>query len=179
VSGSDPTSGIAAIHALRVAAQAAGLWHQGAAGPGTARSHCRRGRSGRRRRRECPVILQESRATQAPEVPAGLVRRPVLTLAPAHRRGSATAGDTATVPSHRTWPGGTPPTCGGPDSLRRHPAGCLIEVGPRWPFSRRCLTESGPPQARTGLSWPAAVYGDGRRCVAAHFAASRGHPFST
>ena len=34
-----------------------------------------RGRSGRRRRRGCPVILQESRATQAPEVPAGLVWR--------------------------------------------------------------------------------------------------------
>jgi SAM-dependent methyltransferase len=34
------------------------------------------------------------------------------------------------VPSHRTWPGGTPLTCGGPDSLRRRPAGCLTEVGP-------------------------------------------------
>src|SRR5215216_2391927 len=40
------------------------------------------------------------------------------------------------VPSHRTWPGSTSLTCGGPDSLRRHSAGCLTEVGPRWPFSR-------------------------------------------
>ena len=27
------------------------------------------------------------------------------------------------VPSHRTWPASTPLTCGGPDSLRRRPAG--------------------------------------------------------
>jgi hypothetical protein len=49
------------------------------------------------------------------------------------------------VPSHRTWPGSTPLTCGGPDWLRQRPAGCLTESGPRWPFSRWCLTESGPP----------------------------------
>jgi hypothetical protein len=47
------------------------------------------------------------------------------------------------VPSHRTWPGSTPLTCGGPDSLRRRPAGCLTECSPRSPFSRRCLTEVG------------------------------------
>ena len=41
----------------------------------------------------------------------------------------------APVPSHRTWPGSMPLTCGGPDSLRRRPAGCLTESGPRWPFS--------------------------------------------
>jgi hypothetical protein len=32
-------------------------------------------------------------------------------------------------------PAARPLTCGGPDSLRRRPAGCLTEVGPRWPFS--------------------------------------------
>jgi hypothetical protein len=48
------------------------------------------------------------------------------------------------VPSHWTWPGSTPLTCGGPGSLRRRPAGCLTESGPRWLFSRRCLIQSGP-----------------------------------
>jgi hypothetical protein len=33
----------------------------------------------------------------------------------------------------------------GPDWLRRRPAGCLTEPGPRWPFSRRCLIQVGPP----------------------------------
>ena len=58
-----------------------------------------------------------------------------------------------TVPSHWTWPGDTSLTCGGPDSLRRRPAGCLTESGPRWPFSRWCLIQSGPrwPFSRQGL----------------------------
>jgi transposase InsO family protein len=49
------------------------------------------------------------------------------------------------VPSHWTWPAGTWLTCGGSDWLRRRPAGCLTEVGPRWLFSSRCLIQSGPP----------------------------------
>src|SRR5215207_8919131 len=48
------------------------------------------------------------------------------------------------VLSHWIWRESMPLTCGGPDWLRRRPAGCLTEVGPRWPFSRRCLTEVGP-----------------------------------
>jgi hypothetical protein len=66
---------------------------------------------------------------------------------------------TTAVPSHRTWPGSTPLTCGGPDWLRRRPAGRLTESGPRWPFSRRRLTQSGPRpmaaiSARRGRSSP-------------------------
>jgi hypothetical protein len=51
------------------------------------------------------------------------------------------------VLSHRTWPAGTSLTCGGPDWLRRRPAGCLTEVGLRWPFSRGRHAQSAPAWA--------------------------------
>jgi hypothetical protein len=54
------------------------------------------------------------------------------------------------VPSHWTWPGSTPRTCGRPDSLRRCPAGCLTESGPRWPFSRGQDSSHGSPAPVTG-----------------------------
>jgi hypothetical protein len=60
------------------------------------------------------------------ERPEGLIR------ADADRPGVASG---PSVPSHRTWPGSTPLTCGGPDLLRRRPAGRLTESGPRWPLS--------------------------------------------
>jgi hypothetical protein len=54
------------------------------------------------------------------------------------------------VPSHWTWPSRTSLSCGGSDWLRCHSAARLTESGPRWPFSRRCLTESGPQRHSLG-----------------------------